>query len=48
MTILVEALARLGYTGWLSAEVLDFSPGAEKIAQDSLRYLESVIARLDA
>jgi sugar phosphate isomerase/epimerase len=44
----IAALARRGYTGWLSAEVFDFSPGAEKIAQDSLRYMESVIARLDA
>ncbi len=43
---LVEVLARRGFTGWLSAEVFDFSPGAEKIAQDSLRYMESVIARL--
>ncbi len=45
---LVEALARRGYTGWLSAEVFDFSPGAEKIAQDSLRHMESAIARLGA
>lgn len=44
----IEALARRGYTGWLSVEAFDFSPGAEKIAQDSLRHMESVIARLDA
>jgi sugar phosphate isomerase/epimerase len=45
---LVEVLARRGFTGWLSAEVFDFSPGAEKIAQDSLRHMEAVIARLGA
>ena len=43
---LLEVLARRGFTGWLSVEIFDFSPGAEKIARDSLRYMESVIARL--
>jgi len=43
---LFETLARRDYSGWVSLEAFDFTPGAEKIANDSLRYLESVIARL--
>lgn len=39
-------LARRGYKGWLSAEVFDFSPGADRIAEDSLRYLEAQIAQI--
>jgi sugar phosphate isomerase/epimerase len=42
----LATLARRGYTGWISLEVFDFSGGAEKIAHDSLRYLEAQIARL--
>ena len=34
------------FPGWVSLEAFDFSPGAEKLASDSLRYLESEIARL--
>jgi len=41
-----EVLRRREYKGWISAEVFDFSPGAETIARDSLRYLESEIAKL--
>jgi D-psicose/D-tagatose/L-ribulose 3-epimerase len=36
-----EVLRRHGYTGWISAEVFDFTPGAETIATESLRYLET-------
>jgi sugar phosphate isomerase/epimerase len=39
-----RTLARRGYTGWVSLEAFDFSYGAESIANDSLRYLESVMA----
>jgi sugar phosphate isomerase/epimerase len=43
---LLEVLRRRGYTGWVSLEVFDFSPGAERIAVASLRYLESQSAAL--
>jgi D-psicose/D-tagatose/L-ribulose 3-epimerase len=42
------ALKRRNYEGWVSLEAFDFTPGAERIANDSLRYLESEIGRLAA
>ena len=34
------------FGGWVSMEVFDFSPGAEKIVNDSIKYLRAEIARL--
>jgi D-psicose/D-tagatose/L-ribulose 3-epimerase len=42
----LSGLQRRQYPGWVSLEAFDFTPGAEKLANDSLRYLESEIARL--
>ena len=39
-------LKRLDYKGWISLEAFDFAPGAERIAAESLRYLESVIEKI--
>lgn len=39
-------LERLGYSHWVSLEVFDFSAGAEKIATDSLRYVEAESRKL--
>jgi D-psicose/D-tagatose/L-ribulose 3-epimerase len=44
----LEVLRRRGYAGWISLEAFDFSAGAERIAEDSLRYLEGQIAQLPA
>lgn len=41
-----EVLARRGYGGWISLEAFDFSPGPERLAQESLRHLESCIHQL--
>jgi sugar phosphate isomerase/epimerase len=41
-----EVLRRRNYKGWVSLEAFDFSPGAEKLANESLRHLESEIAKL--
>lgn len=43
-----EALRRRNYQHWISMEAFDFTPGAEKIASESLRYLEKEIQDLEA
>lgn len=42
----LRVLAQRGYTGWISMEAFDFTPGAVKIAEDSIRYLEAEISKL--
>ncbi|HSB14490.1 MAG TPA: sugar phosphate isomerase/epimerase family protein [Bryobacteraceae bacterium] len=42
----LKVFARRGYQQWVSLEVFDFSAGAEKIASDSLRFLQGEIKRL--
>jgi sugar phosphate isomerase/epimerase len=42
----LATLRRLGYSGWVSLEAFNFSHGAEKIANESLRYLDKEIGRL--
>jgi sugar phosphate isomerase/epimerase len=41
-----EVLRRRNYGGWISLEAFDFSYGAETIANESLRHLESQTAQL--
>lgn len=36
-----ETLHRLDYRGWISLEAFDFSVGAQRLAEESLRYLEA-------
>ena len=42
----LEVLSRRGYSGWVSLEVFDFTAGADRIAVDSLRFLESEISKI--
>jgi len=42
----LDTLRRLDYKGWVSLEAFDFTPGAEKLANESLRHLEAEIAKL--
>jgi D-psicose/D-tagatose/L-ribulose 3-epimerase len=41
-----EVLRRRNFAGWVSLEAFDFTPGAEQLANESLRHLESEIAQL--
>jgi len=39
---IIRALRDSQYGGWVSVEVFDYSPGAEKIATDSLQYMRKI------
>jgi len=41
---IAEALREIGYEGFVSVEVFDFSAGPEKIATESLKYLQEVFS----
>jgi len=43
-----EVLQRRRYGGWISLEAFDFTPGSERIATESLRYLEAEIGKLNS
>jgi D-psicose/D-tagatose/L-ribulose 3-epimerase len=45
---LLEMLRRRRYGHWVSLEAFDFTPGAEKIAADSLRFIEKEVEQLAA
>ena len=44
---LFELLGRRRYGGWISLEAFDFTPGADRLAVESLRHLESQIRGLN-
>ena len=42
----LSMLRKRNFAGWVSLEAFDFSPGAERLANESLRHLESQISEL--
>jgi sugar phosphate isomerase/epimerase len=38
-----QALKDVGYDGWVSVEVFDYSPGPERLATESLAYMRKCV-----
>ena len=44
---ILKALEDVGYDGWVSVEVFDYSPGAEHIAKTSIEYLQHTLKTIN-
>jgi sugar phosphate isomerase/epimerase len=43
---ILQALGQIDYRGWVSVEVFDYSPGVDRLARESIQYLESCLKNL--
>jgi sugar phosphate isomerase/epimerase len=43
---ILEALGKIDYRGWISVEVFDYAPGIERLARDSIAYLQQCLDTL--
>lgn len=41
-----QTLTEIAYSGWVSVEVFDYSPGPERLAKESIAYMQRVLSEI--
>jgi len=45
---ILRALSDIGFAGWVSVEVFNYKPGAERLARESIQYMRKCLEKLDS
>lgn len=43
---ILKALHEIDFSGWVSVEVFDYSPGAERLARESIQYMRKCLGKI--